>query len=135
MNRKVHEKQRALRLLRAETMSPFISDVYKDVKEVKVTVEVTFKSGVLRHPSVKEWKRTLFPNDRLYLHHECINKDCTSDGFDLSRALSDALSSRTSVQGDMRCTGKEDWKYTTNAGSTCVTTLKYKIEPEFQEYQ
>ena len=127
------ERLRTLRLWRAETTAPFICDVYKDVKEVKLAAEITFNSGVLRHPSVKEWKRTLFPTNRLHLHYKCINMGCTSDGFDLTNALRDALSSRTCVEGEMHCTGKEEWKYETSAGCTCMTTLKYRIEPIFKE--
>lgn len=131
MTRQEFERHRITRMLRAETTSPLICDVYKDVKEVQLVAEITFNSGVLSQPSIREWKCTLFPTNRLYLHYECINKDCTSNGFDLSQPLSHALSSRTSVQGEMRCTGKEDWKYARSAGCTCMTTLKYKITPVF----
>lgn len=133
MNKEKFKKQRTLRLWNAETTSLLICDVYKDVKEVKLAAEITFNSGVLRQPSVKEWRRTLTPNDRLHLHHECINKDCTSYGFDLTNALRDALSSRICVEGEMSCTGKEDWKYAKNVGCTCMTTLKYRIEPKFKD--
>ena len=133
MNRKKFESLRISRLWRAETTSPVICDVYKDVKEVQLVAEITFNSGVIEKPSIEIWKRTLNPTHRLYLHHECTNRDCTSYGFDLTSALRDALSSRICVEGEMLCTGKEDWKYATSAGCTCMTTLKYKIEPIFQE--
>ena len=57
------------------------------MKEVQLVAEITFNSGVLEKPSIETWKRTLNPTDRLYLHHECTNRDCTSYGFDLTSAL------------------------------------------------
>lgn len=110
------KKQRRLRPWDAETTSLLIRDVYKDVTEVKLVSEITFDSAILRQPSIKAWKRTLIPTDRLHLHYECINKDCTSDGCNLTSALIDALSSRTCIEGEMHCTGKEDWKYATDVG-------------------
>lgn len=75
MNRKEFESLRISRLWRAETTSPIICDVYKDVKEVQFVAEITFNSGVIEKPSIEIWKRTLNPTDRLYLHHECTKRD------------------------------------------------------------
>lgn len=126
------KKQRFMRLCLAETRTLSISDVYKDVKVVKIFVELTFSSGVLRGRSVRKFERNMKPSDKLYLHYECENKDCTSDGFDLTTALREALSSKTCIDGEMHCTGKEDWKYRDASGCSCRTILKYKIEPEFE---
>lgn len=125
------KKQRFIRLLQAETTARTINDVYKDVKVVHVSLEIIFKSAVLRDLKVKKYQRTIEPSDRLYLHYDCENKDCTSDGFDLTSELRNALASRRCVEGVMHCTGKEDWKYVGASGFSCMTTLKYRIEPEF----
>ena len=129
---KEFKTQRFNRHWQAEIGAPSISEVYKNVKVVKVSVEFTFKSAVLRDPSVKKYERDMRPSDRLYLWYECENKDCTSDGFELTDALRNSLSSRGCVEGEMHCTGKEDWKYLRASGCSCRTTLKYKIEPEFE---
>lgn len=133
MNVEELKKQRFMRLWQAENRTLSISDVYRDVKVVKVIVEFTFSSAVLRDHSVRKVERNMKPSDKLYLHYECESKDCTSDGFDLTTALRDALSLRTCVKGEMHCTGKEDWKYSGKSGHTCMTTLKYKIEPKFED--
>ena len=125
------KKQRFIRQLQSESSSRFICDLYKDVKTVKISVQMTFNSAVLRKPCIKELKRNLSPSDRLYLHYECINKDCTSEGFDLPRDLKLALDSRSCIEGNMSCTGKEDWKYFKASGCSCRTSIKYTIEPEF----
>lgn len=123
--------QRSIRQWQSQMSSQSIGDLYNGVKTVKVSVQITFNSGALQNPCIKEWTCCMVPADRLYLHHECINKDCTGDGFDLTSALRNALESRTCVEGEMRCTGKEDWKYLKSSGCSCSTDLKYKIEPEF----
>ena len=63
------KKQRRLRPWDAETTFLLIRDVYKDVTEVKLVSEITFNSAILRQPSVKAWKRTLIPTDRLHRKH------------------------------------------------------------------
>ena len=123
--------QRFMRLWQAESRAPLISDVYKDVRIVKVRVELIFESGVLRDPNINKYAREIKPSDKLCLRYECPNKDCTSDGFELTDALRNALSSRVCVEGEIHCTGKEDWKYLRASGCSCMTTLKYRIEPEF----
>ena len=127
------KQDRFKRQWREETTASFICDIYKNVKAVKVDVEITFKSGVLRDPSVRKWRRDLGPSDRLYLHYECANKDCTGNGFYLTCALQKALESRSCIEGEMYCNGKEDWKHIKSAGYSCMTSLKYKIEPEFED--
>lgn len=131
MNTEEFKKQRHIQQWQAETSSMLISEVYKNLKVVSVRVQITFNSAVLRTPCVKEFERKLTPSDRLYLHYECVNKDCTGDGFDLTGALREALSSRVCVEGEAYCTGKEDWKYLNSSGCSCLTSIKYIIMPEF----
>ena len=125
------KKQRFIRLWQAETTARIINDVYKDVKVVNVSLEITFKSAVLRDLYIKKYQCTMKPSDKLYLQYDCVNKDCSSDGFDLTSELRNALASRRCVEGVMHCAGKEDWKYVGASGFSCMTTLKYRIEPEF----
>jgi hypothetical protein len=116
-----------------ENAASYIGDQYKDIKVVKVTVRITFRSGVLSYPSIQEYSRTLGPGNKLFLHYECVNPNCTGFGFDLSYVIRDALHSRKCVEGRMACSGKEDWKYQNSLGCSCDTVLEYKIEPEFLE--
>ena len=59
----------------------------------------------------------------------------TSEGFDLTRDLKLALDSRSCIEGNMSCTGKEDWKYLKASGCACRTSIKYTIEPEFYQVE
>ena len=129
------KQDRFTRQWREQSTAPFIGEVYKKVKAVNIEVEITFKSGVLRNPSINKWRRDLGPSDRLYLHYECTNRDCTGNGFYLTRALQKALESRSCIEGEMWCDGKEDWKYIKSSGCSCMTCLKYKIEPQFEDAQ
>jgi len=132
MNIEEQKRQRILRRLNLERMSLPINEVSKDLKSLKVSVQFTFLSAVLTKPMVEEYSRTLTSKDLLFLHYDCVNPDCTSDGFNLTNALREALVSRECVEGEMHCAGKEDWKYRDASGCSCRTILKYKIEPEFE---
>lgn len=55
MNIEELKKQRFMRLWQAESRAPRISDVYKDVRIVKVSVELIFESGVLRDPNINKY--------------------------------------------------------------------------------
>ena len=102
------------------------------MKAVEVRVQITFRSAVTQSPSTKECCRTLGSSNKLFLHYECVNPNCTGYGFDLTEVLRDALNSRKCVEGSMTCSGKEDWKYIDSSGCSCDTVLEYKIEPEFE---
>ena len=115
-----------------EVTSSYIGDRYNDLKAVTVRVQITFSSAVLTSPHTEEYSRTLGPTDKLYLHYDCVNPDCTGYGFGLTEVLRDALNSRKCVEGRMACSGKEDWGYRDSSGCSCDTVLEYKIEPEFE---
>ena len=68
------KQDRFTRQWREPSTAPFIGEVYKKVKAVNIEVEITFKSGVLRNPSINKWRRGLGPSDRLYLHYECTKR-------------------------------------------------------------
>lgn len=110
--------------------SPTIREFAPDIKTVSVKVQMVFNSAVCE-PIIKEYKRALNPHDKLYLHYDCANNDCTGYGFDLTQILRQAISSRKIIRGKIYCTGKEDWKYLNASGCTCHTTLYYELEPNF----
>ena len=80
MNIEEQKRQRILRRLNLERMSLPINEVSKDLKSLKVSVQFTFLSAVLTKPMVEEYSRTLTSKDLLFLHYDCVNPDCTSDG-------------------------------------------------------
>lgn len=132
MKREDIERSYMMRRCMLENAASYIGDQYKDLENVKVHVQITFRSAVLPSPSTTQYCRTLDPSNKLYLYYECNNPDCTGYGFDLTDVLRDALNSRQCVEGRMSCSGKEDWKYIDSAGCRCDTVLEYRIEPEFE---
>lgn len=133
MNSEGLKKLRFINLCQLQNSASIINDEFKDLRYVNVSVIITFESGVMTNPSVKEYHKTMTSADRLFLHYDCANKDCTGNGFDLTESLRDALNSRMLVEGRMVCKGKEDWKYINSSACSCMTTLVYKIEPIFEK--
>lgn len=114
-----------------ECSSSYIKDVYSNVRSISVTVRIVFESAVLARPVEKEYLRTLTPNDRLFLHYDCLNPGCTGHGFYLTNILRASIERKQCIQGTLFCDGKEDWKYLRASGCSCMTKLFYKIDPEF----
>ena len=132
MNYENIKVQKLIRLSHQKELSSRVSDEFSNVNMVNVSVKITFNSGVLSNPYVQEYNDTLTPEDKLFLHYDCINRDCTGDGFVLTILVREALITRKCVEGKMMCKGKEDWKYLGSCGCSCMTTLVYKIEPIYR---
>lgn len=113
--------------------APTISENFPECKMVEIKVSITFKSAFGIYE--KEYMRTLFPKDKLHLHYDCVNRDCTGYGFSLTSLLTESLLSKSEKIGELRCEGKEDWKYQKSSGNTCLTTLKYRINPIFTDIE
>ena len=114
------------------THSPIIRELAPEIKTVSVKVKIEFHTAVC-NPIIKEYYRELNSQDRLYLHYDCANNDCTGYGFDLTQILSQAIRTKQVLSGEIYCKGKEDWKYLNASGCSCQTTLYYEIEPHFND--
>lgn len=113
-----------------QILAQSISHLNPECKRVQVTVELSFISGVCK--KVKEISQTLNPEDKVYLFFSCLNPDCTGSGFSLTSLLWQAISTSKKLEGELSCDGKEDWKYYSHSGCSCMSICKYKIEPIFQ---
>jgi len=107
-----------------------IKELYPDRKNVVLTGKMTFLSRVGK--SEKEIHRVFSHNDRLYCFYECINGDCTGTGFSLTSQLGNSIRLRKTIEGELRCDGKGDWKYLNASGCSCMTTISFKFVPEFE---
>lgn len=107
-----------------------IRDMYPECSRVVLTGKITFLSGIGKYE--KEIHRIFNPDDRLYCHYDCINQDCTGTGFSLTSHLSESISTRKTVSGELHCDGKEDWKYLKASGCSCMTNFTFKFVPEFE---
>ena len=109
--------------------SPCLSERYPDAIKVDVYIEMEFISAVAH--SKEERHIEIRPSDKLYLHLNCANNDCTGSGFDLTSLVRKSLVERSEISGLLQCDGKEDWKYYGHNGCSCQTTLDYRILPLF----
>lgn len=107
-----------------------IAERFPDCKCVKISVKIRFTSAFGVHE--KDYQRNLLPTDKLHLHFDCVNGDCTGNGFSLTNQLWNSLQSKSEISGELRCEGKEDWKYIHSSGNTCYTTLFFKITPYYE---
>ncbi|MDR0973218.1 MAG: hypothetical protein LBM61_04465 [Prevotellaceae bacterium] len=104
-------------------------------KLVKVVVETNQEFISAVSDSIIRCSRviTLFPDDELSARVDCVNRDCTANGFNLTNEVWRAIQSvDKETTGRMRCAGKEDEKYRSKGkmhrrGCACDTTLYYRI--------
>ena len=108
-----------------------LKEINADVSYVEIAYTMIFSTLVYRVKPLID-KIVLYPEDKLFLHIRCLNKDCTGNGFYLMDEIERAICLRQFVIGEKKCDGKEDWKYLESSGCSCLTTLKYTITPIFK---
>ena len=100
-----------------------IEDVYPRVEKIEIEYLIEHNSFVGYNK--KEEKKTLTPQSGMCFVIECLNRECTSIGFDLSQVVSSAIHNHeTEVSGTMRCQGKEAPDH---PRQSCSGTLKFTI--------
>lgn len=107
-----------------------IREQFPECRRVILTGKMTYLSGLGKFE--QEIHRVFNPEDRLYCHYECNNKDCTGNGFSLTSYLAESIRSGKVVEGELHCDGKEDWKYLNASGCSCMTTFMFKLTPEIE---
>ena len=125
------QQERSIRNWNKKRDAPMLSDFAPDIDHIEIIGTFHFITSVC---STKPYSINLIirPDEKCFLHINCVNKDCTSDGFDLTSSLEDAIRHRRCVTVDKRCDGKEDWKYLQASGCSCATTLECTIIPHFK---
>lgn len=100
-----------------------IEDVYPRVEKIEIGYLVEHTSFVGHNEKDNKW--TLTPQSEMYFVIECLNRECTSIGFDLSEVVSSAIDNHeTEVSGTMKCQGKEAPDH---PRQSCSGTLKFTI--------
>ena len=129
--RKIDELKRSRWIFEHEMrqISPVLKEIDPKCKRVSIHVVLSFVStfGVMK----KEIDTSIAPEDKVYFHVDCLNNDCTGHGFSISNQIREALRVHGIIEGEIRCDGKEDWKYLNNTGCSCMGSCKYRIEPLF----
>ena len=130
MNEKKMKEQREIRKGIRYSMAKTLREVFPNVDKLFVDVKLSFSSSV-GIDTKKEFHRILEGTDLFYLHFDCLNVDCTGDGFDLEDIAKMAIQSHSAQSGILKCNGKEDWKYLRSSGCSCQSCLKYVVRPQF----
>lgn len=77
-------------------------------------------------PMHDEGTWTITPQSEVYFLIECLNRECTSAGFDLRSVISSAICNhQTEVSGEMNCMGDEAPDH---PEQSCNGTLQYTIK-------
>jgi hypothetical protein len=101
-----------------------IEDLYPNVDYVRVGYTLRFAG----HSIVK--RDSIVRGDSLYEKCcviRCPNRDCTSEGFDLSSDVHTAIIRNEIVTGKKECTGKISSKYIGNSNQLCDGSIEYSI--------
>lgn len=131
MSEKKLKEQREIRKGIRYSMAKTLREVFPNVDKLFVDVELSFSSSVGIDVK-KGFHKILEGTDSFYLHFDCLNVDCTGDGFDLENIARMAIQSHSVQSGILKCNGKEDWKYLRSSGCSCQSCLKYVVRPQFQ---
>ena len=74
---------------------------------------------------------TITPQSEVFFLIECLNRECTSAGFNLRSVISSAIHSRlTDFSGEMRCEGQEAPDH---PEQSCDGHLKYTIKISYRQ--
>lgn len=125
------KQERVSRNWAKQCAAPLLMKVAPDIDYIEVVGTFHF-THALCSIAPQPVNQTLRPEGKCYLNISCINKDCTSDGFDLTSSLEKAIRDKSSVNVVERCDGKEDWRYLDATGCSCQTTLECSITPHFK---
>lgn len=106
-----------------------VGEINSQCKRIRVIGKQSFLTPVCNtEPMVIDI--ILNANDKAYFHRDCINRDCTGNGFSLTDKIYEAAKSMKEICGTLHCNGKEDWKYIDASGCSCMSKLEYCIIPE-----
>ncbi len=80
--------------------------------------------------SHKEGTWTITPQSELFFVLECLNRECTTIGFNLQSVIGSAIHARkTEITGEMQCGGQEAPDH---PEQSCDGSLKYIIKIQYK---
>lgn len=125
------KQERFIRNLDKKRTAPLLKVAFPDIDHIEVVGYIHFTTSVGSTTS-ELINKSISPEENCYLNIDCINNDCTSDGFDLTSSMEESIRRKNCVKVLKRCDGKEDWKYLNASGCSCATTLECTIIPHFK---
>lgn len=106
-----------------------VEEVYPRVEKIEISYLKEHNSFVGHNENEGKW--TITPQSEAYFVINCLNRECTSIGFDLSGVVGSAIRSHeTEVSDEMRCQGKEAPDH---PEQSCDGSLKYTIRITYKK--
>lgn len=101
-----------------------IADVFPDIERIEISYKLHHDSAFGSQHRENTW--TINPQDRMCFILECLNRECSSAGFDLKNEIySMRRDHLTEKSGEMRCDGQEAPDH---PEQSCECSLKYTIK-------
>ena len=105
-----------------------IAEINPKCKGIKIVGKLSFHTFVGPiEPQIID--TTLDSSSKAYFYCNCLNPDCTGNGFSLTYEIRQAVQELREISGSIKCDGKEDWKYIDAVGCSCMSQLDYNIIP------
>ena len=119
------QKQHHLQLLHRGI---YVGDFYPQVE--KIDIYHIREHHSFAGESHREGFWTITPQSELFFVLECLNRECTSIGFNLQSVIGSAIHARkTEITGEMKCGGQEAPDH---PEQSCDGFLKYTIKIQYK---
>ena len=106
----------------------YVGDFYPEVE--KIEIHHIREHHSFAGESHKEGTWTITPQDELFFVLSCLNRECTSIGFNLQSEIGTAIHAhKTEVSGEMKCGGQEAPDHPEQG---CDGSLKYTIKIQYK---
>ena len=106
-----------------------IEDAYPQIEKIEINYLKEHNSFVGHNEKDGKW--TLTPHSEMYFVIDCLNRECTSIGYDLSSVVGSAIRNHeTELSGIMRCQGKEAPDH---PEQSCDGSLSYTIRITYKK--
>lgn len=119
-------KQEQLRMLHRGL---YVGEFFPQVEKIVIRYIREYHSFAGDAPSEeKSW--TITPQSELFFVIGCLNRECTSIGFNLQSVISSAIrAQKTEISGEMKCDGQEAPDH---PEQSCDGSLKYTIKIQYK---
>lgn len=106
-----------------------VGDIYPQVEKIEIHHIREHRSFVGESHDEGTW--TITSQSELFFVLPCLNRECTSIGFELQNIISSAIHAHmTEMSGDMKCEGQEAPDH---PEQRCSGKLKYTIKIFFKQ--
>lgn len=106
-----------------------VEEGYPQVEIIEINYVKEHNSFVGHNEKAGKW--TITPQSEMFFVIDCLNRECTSIGYDLSSVVGSAIRNHeTEVFGTMRCQGKEAPDH---PEQSCDGSLKYTIRVTYKK--